>query len=215
MNGIRGFISGVWNGTRSVVSSVVNSIRSVISSVFGSLGGIATRAFNSVRNAVSNGIRGAYNAVTNILGRFRDAGRRIVTSIADGIRGAIGQVKDAIGNVTSAIRNFLPFSPAKDGPLRDLNKLNFGGTIAESIRRGAGKVLSVTDRLVSDMQKKLYVSEIKPMTLKRNYAYEYEHASNKQPAYIVVRLGNSEFTRFVEDITEVQGRNENIRRSFA
>lgn len=147
MNGIRGFISGVWNGIRSVVSSVVNSIRSVISSVFGSLGGIATRAFNSVRNAVSNGIRGAYNAVTNILGRFRDAGRRIVTSIADGIRGAIGQVKDAIGNVTSAIRNFLPFSPAKEGALRDIMNVRIAESIAETIDKGSGKAVSSMRKL--------------------------------------------------------------------
>src|SRR5690625_4171568 len=149
MNGIRGFISGVWNGIRSVVSSVVNSIRSVISSVFGSLGGIAIRAFNSVRNAVSNGIRGAYNAVTNILGRFRDAGRRIVTSIAHGIRGDIGQVKYAIGNVTSAIRTFLPFSPAKDGPLRDLNKLDFGGPIEDSLKKAIPNVQAELQALLN------------------------------------------------------------------
>src|SRR5690625_6223975 len=87
-------------------------------------------------------MRGAYNAVTNILGNFKDAGRRIVTSIADGIRGAIGQVKDAIGNVTSAIRNFLPFSPAKDGALRDIMNVQIAESIAKAIKKGESKAVN-------------------------------------------------------------------------
>lgn len=160
LNNIKSVVTNAFNAVRNTISNIINNIRSRISNVFGSLRGIVSNAFNAVRNAVSNGMRGAYNAVTNILGNFKDAGRRIVTSIADGIRGAIGQVKDAIGNVTSAIRNFLPFSPAKDGPLRDLNKLNFGGTIAESIKRGANKVLGVTDTLASQIAQSMHVGTI-------------------------------------------------------
>lgn len=64
--------------------------------------------------------------------RFYNAGRNIVNSIADGIRSAIGSVVDAIGSVVQKIRDHLPFSPAKEGPLRDLNRLDFS-IIAEGI----------------------------------------------------------------------------------
>ncbi len=57
--------------------------------------------------------------------------------IADGITGAIGKAKEAIDGVVSKIRNFLPFfTKAKEGPLSDLHKLNFGGTIATGIYAG-------------------------------------------------------------------------------
>src|SRR5699024_6514196 len=106
-------------------------------------------AFNGVRSAVSNGIRSAYNTVINFVSRFRDAGRRIVTSIADGIKGAIGNVTGAIGNIAGAIRNFLPFSPAKEGPLKDLDKLNFGGTISMGIDDGTNEVQKAMDEMLA------------------------------------------------------------------
>ncbi|MEG2213940.1 MAG: hypothetical protein RRY35_08600, partial [Clostridiales bacterium] len=78
-------------------------------------------------------MQGLWDKIGQWGGKFFNAGKNIVVSIADGIRGAIGTVKDAIGSVVQSIRDYLPFSPAKVGPLKDLNKLNFGGTISESI----------------------------------------------------------------------------------
>ena len=67
---------------------------------------------------------------------FFNAGKNIVTSIADGIKNAVGTVTDAIGGVASKIRDFLPFSPAKEGPLEDLDRLDFEGPIGDSIQKG-------------------------------------------------------------------------------
>lgn len=133
LNGIRSVVSNVWNGIRNTISNVVNGIRNTVSNIFNGLVGIVSSAFSRVRNAVSNGITGAYNAVTGKIKDFFNAGKNIVGSIADGIKGAIGKVTDAIGNVTKKIRNFLPFSPAKEGPLTDIDKLNFDGPIEDSL----------------------------------------------------------------------------------
>src|SRR5690606_41372054 len=72
---------------------------------------------------------------------FFDAGKNIVTSIADGINSAIGKVTDAIGNVTKKIRDFLPFSPAKEGPLRDIMNVKIAESIAEAIKRGRNSAI--------------------------------------------------------------------------
>lgn len=155
MNGIRSNISSVWNGIRSVISSVVNAIRSVISSVFNGLKGIVSSAMGGVKNAVSTGIKGALNVVTNLAGNFKNAGRKIVTSIAEGITGAIGKVTGAISNVTSKIRDFLPFSPPKTGPLIDIMDVKWGETIAGGIDKGEGTVAKAMDSLLDfDLTKK-------------------------------------------------------------
>lgn len=133
MNGIRSVITSVWNGIRSTISSVVNSIRSTISSIFNSLRGIVTGAMSGVRNAVSNGIKGALRAVTSMGSAFKNAGSKIVSMIADGIKGAASKVTGAAKNLMGKVRDFLPFSPAKEGPLTDIDKLNFGGPIEGSI----------------------------------------------------------------------------------
>ena len=91
----------------------------------------------------------AYNTVTGFFGKFKEAGKKIVTSITDGIKGAISGVGDAIGGVAGKIRNFLPFSPAKEGPLRDLDKLDFGGTISLGIDDGANEVQKAMDEMLS------------------------------------------------------------------
>ena len=133
MNGIRSITSSIWNGIKSTISSVVNGIRSTVSNIFNSLKGIVSGAMNGVKSAVSTGINGALKAVTGMASKFYNAGRNIVTSIADGIKSAVGKVTGAISGIASKIRGFLPFSPAKEGPLKDINKLNFGGPIEDSM----------------------------------------------------------------------------------
>ena len=93
-----------------------------------------------VADTIKTAFKDAIDFVTGLFTSFVDAGKKIVDSIVEGIMSRINKVKDAIGKVTSGIRNFLPFSPAKEGALKDLDKLNFGGTIADSIYNGAGAI---------------------------------------------------------------------------
>lgn len=72
---------------------------------------------------------------------FFSAGENIVTSIADGIKSAFSKVTGAMSDLTSKIRDFLPFSPAKEGPLRDIMKTNIAGSIAETIERDENKAV--------------------------------------------------------------------------
>ena len=151
MNGIRSIITSVWNTIRSIITSVVNAIRNVIRSVFNSLRGIVTGAMNGVKSAIRSGITGALNIITGMAGKFLQAGRKIVTSIADGIKGSIGKITGAIGSVASRIRNFLPFSPAKEGPLRDIMNVQIAESIAEAIRKGRNSAVKEMDKLASDL----------------------------------------------------------------
>lgn len=170
-NSIKTVTSNVWNGIKSIVSNLINSIKSTISSVMGSirstisdilnsikttfsnifngLKSTVSTAFSNVKNAVSTGMNNALSTVTGFLSKFKEAGSNIVGSIADGIRGAIGKVTDAIGSVTKKIRDFLPFSPAKEGPLKDLDKLNFGGTISLAIEDGENEVQRAMEDILS------------------------------------------------------------------
>lgn len=135
-NSIKSLTSNIWNSIKSTITGILNSIKNVFSNIFNGFKDIVYKSFVNVKNAVFNGMQNAFEVVKGFIGKFFDAGRNIVTSIADGIRSAIGWVTDAIEDVASTIRDFLPFSPAKEGPLKDLNKLNFGGTISEGIENG-------------------------------------------------------------------------------
>jgi len=64
-----------------------------------------------------------------------EAGKKIVTTLWEGIKSVAKKPVEAIKSVVSKIRRFLPFSPAKEGPLKDLHKTGFKlvETIAQSI----------------------------------------------------------------------------------
>lgn len=158
-NGVRNTISNVLNAARSIVVSILSGIRNSFSSIFSGIRSVVTSGMDGVRSAVSNGITSALDAVRNFFGRFRDAGRRIITSIADGIKSAISSVTNAISSVTQAVRRFLPFSPAKEGPLKDLDKLDFGGPITDSIERGLPKI-ETTLRKVLDVPTNVSVAGV-------------------------------------------------------
>lgn len=146
-NAIKSVTTSIWNGIKSLISSILqairglvtgnlNNIRNTFSNIFGGIKNLISNIFGGIRNIVSNGLSSAVNTVFNFGSRFYEAGRNIVGSIADGIYSAFSWVTDAIGDITQSIRDYLPFSPAKKGALRDLNRLNFGGTISEGIHKG-------------------------------------------------------------------------------
>jgi hypothetical protein len=67
-------------------------------------------------------------------GKFYEAGRNIMTTIADGILSAALAPVDALKGAVSSMRDLLPFSPAKAGPFKDLHKIKIAETIADSIK---------------------------------------------------------------------------------
>lgn len=65
---------------------------------------------------------------------FYPQGVAMMDTIAAGIRARAAVVVEEIRKVTQMVRDHLPSSPAKVGPLSDIHRLKFGETIAASIR---------------------------------------------------------------------------------
>jgi len=194
MDKVRSIISSIWNRIKSTVSSVVNSIKNTVSNIFNSLRSIVSSAFSRVRDAVRNGINRALDIVRNIKNKFFDAGRNIVTAIADGIKGAISKVTSAISNVTQKIRNFLPFSPPKEGPLIDIMDVKWGETIAAGIEKGEKEIAKAMERVLTfDLTRKTSFSE--PL-------YNSGTAYDNRTINITIDAGNiEELQRVIEIFT--------------
>lgn len=92
-------------------------------------------------------IKGALGAVWAWIKGFAknmwDAGSNMVKTLAKGMLAAALHPIEAIKTVVAKVRKFLPFSPAKEGPLTDIHKIRLVETIADSIR---------PESLVSKMQ---------------------------------------------------------------
>src|SRR5690625_2208107 len=212
MNGIRSVITSIWNGIRSVITSVLNGIRSVVSSIFNGLRGIVSGAMNGVRSAVSSGMRGALSVVTGMISNFFNAGKNIVGAIADGIKGAIGKVTGAISSVASKIRDFLPFSPPKTGPLLDIMVVKWGKTIGGGILKGEDEVANAMDEILNfDLTKKATFVGIGKDEMINNYALI------KQNQPIILQVDGKTFAQSMGDYTSAEGgkHNRKIERVLA
>lgn len=130
---LKGLVTVDFGMMRQAVQNQMNNIRNTIQNIVNALPNVFKNGLSKVRSALSSGMSNALKVVTGFASKFVQAGQNLVNSIASGIRNAIGNVTSAISSVTSKIRNFLPFSPAKEGPLMDLDKLDFAGPIGDSI----------------------------------------------------------------------------------
>ncbi len=232
-NGITSFLGSIWHGITSTVSNGINSARNFVSSGLNKIAGFFTSiwdgivrgvrtSFDNVVSAVSNGIQSAYNTVKGWISNFFNAGRNIVNSIADGIRGAIGAVTGAIGSVVGAVRNFLPFSPAKRGPLRDLNRLNFGGTISDSIYQGESQITSAMEDILN--VPKLEASAIINPNIGQTMGDFSTEVSakiadsrlqgEKKPLIANLSLGGRDYRAYVDDISGEQGRKAKLELAY-
>lgn len=63
-----------------------------------------------------------------------ECGAKITSMLAEGIMRGIAKVKDCIAKVSQVIRDHLPHSPAKTGPLKDLHKVKIVETVAQTIK---------------------------------------------------------------------------------
>ncbi|MEN5083731.1 hypothetical protein ABE438_14710 [Bosea sp. TWI1241] len=65
---------------------------------------------------------------------YTSRGVAMMTTLAAGIRAGAGAVTSAVREVAQQARDYLPHSPAKVGPLSDLDRVKFAETLASSIR---------------------------------------------------------------------------------
>jgi TP901 family phage tail tape measure protein len=66
--------------------------------------------------------------------KLKEAGANIIKSIWEGLKSMAMKPIEFIKNLVQKIRNFLPFSPAKEGPLKDIHKIRLIETIFENVK---------------------------------------------------------------------------------
>ncbi|MBB3665934.1 TP901 family phage tail tape measure protein [Prauserella sediminis] len=170
-NGIKTVASGIWNAIKGVVTGALSAIRGVISGALSTIKGVWTSAWNGLKSVVTtawNGIKGGVQrGISAVLGFIRglpgkimgffsgagtwllQAGKNIISGLIDGIKSMIGSIGDAIGNVAGKIRDFLPFSPAKEGPLSGGGAPeNSGAAISRNIAKGMSRGVPQVRRAV-------------------------------------------------------------------
>lgn len=90
------------------------------------------QAASDVLTSVTTSLRQAQAVMASV--SFYDQGAALMDTMAAGIRARAQVAVAEIARVAQMMRDHLPSSPAKVGPLSDIHRLKFGETIAQSIR---------------------------------------------------------------------------------
>lgn len=79
-------------------------------------------------------IAGIIVKFVELIAKAFECGAKITSMLAEGIMRGLAKVKDGIAKVSQVIRDHLPHSPAKTGPLKDLHKVKIVETIASTMK---------------------------------------------------------------------------------
>lgn len=147
---ISGFFRGMWQGLKDgfaplmplfkrigvAIEPLIKPIRMVIDwfkkliKPVEDTGGAAEKMGVKFGKAIANIIVKIVQLITKVF----EFGRKIGDMLANGILSKLGKTKEAIGKHAQIIRDHLPHSPAKTGPLKDLHKIKIAETIAGAIK---------------------------------------------------------------------------------
>ena len=116
MNQVKNFLLSIDNLTGGKLSEIRGKFSTAMSNI---VQGISQK-FTDARTAFSNGLNNIKNAVSGAVTWFFESGKRIVSTFANGIKSAFSSAVEAVKGGLQKIRNLLPFSDAKEGPLSTL-----------------------------------------------------------------------------------------------
>lgn len=147
---ISGFFKGMWQGLKEglqplmplfqrmgkALSPIIAPIKAIIDwfkkiiKPVEDTGGAAEKMGVRFGKAIANIILKFAELVTKAF----ECGHKITSMLAEGIMSGLAKVKGCISKVAQVIRDHLPHSPAKTGPLKDLHKVKIVETIASTIK---------------------------------------------------------------------------------
>ena len=120
IEGVKGIYTAGFSFLDNLTGGRLTAIKDkFVSGVTNMASGVRER-FESVKTAFSNGITAVKNTVTGAVSWFFESGKKVISTFANGIKSAFTGAVDAVKGGLQRIRNMLPFSDAKEGPLSTL-----------------------------------------------------------------------------------------------
>ena len=120
---------------------------------WGSIVGFFSNLWSGIKGTFTNGIQGIKDFIMGTLTWFRESGSKIMSTFTEGIKSAISAPVEAVKSGLAKVRQLLPFSDAKEGPLSTLTLS--GRRVFETITSGMIQTQNlpaeVTDKAFGNM----------------------------------------------------------------
>lgn len=229
-NSVKQFFVDLWESTKTNTINMWNAIKD----------GVAT-AWENTKNAVINTAKGIVDGakqawedlkagVSNAIEKVKETfdqirqidllqiGKDIINGLVNGIKGKIEDVKNAVkdiaGSITGKIKDILNIhSPSR--VMAELGMFTSQG-LAEGMLDGARYVDRASSQIAdraSNMDIGNRISAVNSQ-IQTQVQHEVSYGTNNKPAVFNVRIGDSEFSKFVDDISQAQGNGINLNMQF-
>lgn len=120
LNGMKQTYQEAGGGIKGVAAVTMNTIKESYTAGFNFLDKITGGKMTVIRDKFVGGIQKIKDKITGAISWFKESGKKIITTFTDGIKSALNKPVEAVKGGLQKIRNMLPFSDAKAGPLRQL-----------------------------------------------------------------------------------------------
>lgn len=147
-NLILGFIKSIWASIGDDIMRGVDTVTGLVRGAWNTVVDLTRGLWNTVKALIVTSVSNAWNSARetfNTMLRFisglytgmKDAAKRMIQGVVDGISDMIDKVTGQISRLTKIIRDHLPGSPIKMGPLSGDHSPEHGGRkISEMIAAG-------------------------------------------------------------------------------
>jgi hypothetical protein len=142
-------VSVAFQAIKLIIDVVLNTVTGLFTAFFKLLKGDWRGALEAVQGIVKNNFDAVITFINGLGKTFLDAGKGLMEMMAKGIKDAASKVLKSVKDIAGKVRDFLPFSPAKTGPLSDLDKLDFGNPIADSLSKAKPKVQMLMSEMLN------------------------------------------------------------------
>ena len=223
MSSVQSIVSSAWSAVRSAVSSAMSSIQSAITSGFSAVVSAVTSAGQRIISAVRSAFSGALSAARGFVGQAASVGSQLISGFVSGVTSAAGKLISAVkGAVSNAINGAKALLGIKS-PSRVFRQFGIytdkgfiigidskADQVARSMRYMAqGAIDAFTGQDINGA----ITDELGSMDgqLGRLAGYDPSVSFNggkmsvtQQAADIVLKMGDTTYRAFTEDITNAQ-----------
>nr|WP_113825249.1 tape measure protein [Enterococcus faecium] len=224
----------IWDSFKSWIINLITGAKDNIIQGWENLKQGTINTFNNLVNGAQEAWDNLVNAVSDTVDRVTDwfdnlknidllaAGKAIMDSFLEGLQNAWKSVQDFVGGIGDWIREH-------KGPIRYDKKLLIpaGQAIMNGLNAGLTNGFASVQSNVGNMANMIADSFTRTPDIdlsanlknaNRNFTTQIEHSvnygKNKRPAVFNIRLGNQVFEAFVEDISNIQGKEADINLLF-
>lgn len=163
MTAILAAVTPGWTNVQTSTDTANNAVKTLVETIWNGLSGAIGSAMNAVASTVTGAWNGIKSSIDGILAGLvagaSSFGSGMVKAFGDGIKAGLQGVLETVRKMTSDIRDMLPHSDAKIGPLSDLTASGMAlpETFARGILAGSPILAGAMDALLGPVHDQLGV----------------------------------------------------------